>query len=106
MRVSEFLLYLFGVCLAFTYGFQLFLWSFIFVLLILLTAFIGALIEGIRFFQWVFLVGFTGQIILVIMDVYSIIALVIYCLFLGFSILATIIFGWGDFAKMEMRGPY
>ena len=106
MRVSELLLYFFGVCLAFTYGFELFLWSFILVILILLTAFIGALIEGIRFFQWVFLVGFTGQIVLVVMDVYSIIALVIYCLFLGFAIIATLVYGWGDFSKLKMRGPY
>lgn len=40
------------------------------------------------------------------MDVYSIIALVIYCLFLGFAIFATLIYGWGDFGKMKMRGPY
>jgi len=40
------------------------------------------------------------------MDVYHVAALVIYCLFLGAAILATILFGEGNFAKFKITGPY
>lgn len=40
------------------------------------------------------------------MDVYSIIALVIYCSFLTFSILASFIFGEANFNRLKMVGEY
>ena len=40
------------------------------------------------------------------MDVYSLIALIIYSSFLLFAILATLIYGLGNFNKIEMNGPY
>ena len=42
-------MYLLGTALAFTYGFEEFLASFILVCAILIVAFVGALVEGIRF---------------------------------------------------------
>jgi hypothetical protein len=53
-------MYFLGVCLAVTYGLELFLWSFILVCLLLLVIIIGAIFEGIRFFQWIFIVAFIG----------------------------------------------
>jgi hypothetical protein len=106
MRITELLMYILGVALAVTYALEEFLWCFVLVCLILVVFFIGAYTEGIRFFQWVFLVAFTAHIILVIMDVYSVIALVIYCTFLGFAIIATIIFGWSNFDRVKLSGPY
>jgi hypothetical protein len=50
MRITERLIYLLGIALAFTYGFELFLWSFILCGVILLTIILGAVFEGIRFF--------------------------------------------------------
>ena len=67
MRISERLMYLLGIALAITYGLEEFLWSFILVCLILVVIIVGAAFEGLRFFQWIFIVAFIGQIILVIM---------------------------------------
>ena len=106
MRISERLMYLLGIALAITYGLEEFLWSFILVCLILVVIIVGAAFEGLRFFQWIFIVAFLGQIILVIMDVFSLIALGIYCTFLGFSIICSIIFGEANFDRVKMTGPF
>ena len=106
MRIFERLTYLLGTALAFTYGFEEFLASFILVCLILVCSFIGALVEGIRFIQWIYLVGFIPHIVLVVMDVYNDIALIIYCCFLAFAILITIIYGEANFSRLKLVGPY
>ena len=106
MRISERLMYLLGIALAITYGLEEFLWSFILVCLILIVIIVGAAFEGLRFFQWIFIIAFIGQIILVIMDVFSLIALAIYCTFLGIAILCSIIFGEANFNRVSMTGPF
>jgi len=106
MRIFERLTYLLGTALAFTYGFEEFLASFILVCLILVSSFIGALVEGIRFIQWIYLIAFIPHIVLVVMDVYEIAALVIYCSFLLFAILITIIYGEANFSRLKLVGPY
>ena len=106
MRIFERLTYLLGTALAFTYGFEEFLASFILVCLILVCVFVGALVEGIRFIQWIYLVGFIPHIVLVVMDVYNDIALFIYCCFLAFAILITIIYGEANFSRLKLVGPY
>jgi len=40
------------------------------------------------------------------MDVYSIIALIIYCLFLSLSILSVVFFGEGNLDRYEITGPF
>jgi len=40
------------------------------------------------------------------MDVFSLIALGIYCTFLGFSITMNIVFGEGNFNYIKMKGPF
>lgn len=106
MRIFERLMYILGVALAFTYGFEEFLASFILVCLILLTVLIGAFVEGIRFIQWIYLVAFIPHIVLVVMDVYSEIALAIYCSFLAFAIAITFIYGEANFSRLKLVGPY
>lgn len=106
MRISERLMYLLGIALAITYGLEEFLWSFILVCLILVVIIVGAAFEGLRFFQWIFIVAFIGQIVLVIMDVFSYIALAIYCSFLGIAIICSIIFGEATFDRVKMTGPF
>lgn len=106
MRIFERLMYLLGVALAFTYGFEEFLASFILVCLILVTAFVGALVEGIRFIQWIYLVAFIPHIVLVVMDVYNIIPLIIYCCFLAFAIIITCIYGEANFSRLNLIGPF
>ena len=106
MRFFERLTYALGVCLAFTYGFEEFIGSFVLVCLIIVTSFIGAVVEGLRFTQWIFLVAFVPHIVLVIMDVFSYIALGIYCSFLAFSIIMSFVFGEANFNDIELIGPY
>jgi len=106
MRITEKLMYFLGACLAVTYGLELWLWSFIFVLLILLVIILGAIFEGIRFFQWIFIVAFIGQVILVIMDTFSYIALGIYCVFLLTAIILTLIWGEANFDRVKLSGPF
>ena len=99
-------MYFLGVCLAVTYGLEEFLWSFALVCTLILVIMIGAAYEGLRFCQWLFIVAFIGQIVLVVMDVFSLIALVIYCSFLLLSILCAILFGEGNLDRIEMTGPF
>ena len=106
MRISERLMYLLGIALAITYGLEEFLWSFILVCLILVVIIVGAAFEGLRFFQWIFIIAFIGQIVLVIMDVFSYIALAIYCTFLAIAILCSLIFGEANFDRTKMTGPF
>ena len=40
------------------------------------------------------------------MDVFSLIALAIYCTFLGFAILCSIIFGEANFDRVKLTGPF
>jgi hypothetical protein len=40
------------------------------------------------------------------LDTYTIVALVIYCLFLAYSIITTIAFGEGNLDYYDVRGPY
>lgn len=106
MRIFERLTYVFGIALAIAYGLEEFLASFIIACLIIINTYIGALVEGLRFVQWFYLVAFIPHIVLIVMDVYSIVALVIYCIFLGLAILAVIIFGEGNMDKFELTGPF
>ena len=43
---------------------------------------------------------------LVVLDVFSIVALCIYCTFLAYAIIVTLIFGENNLNKMPMTGPY
>ena len=106
MRIFERLTYLLGTALAFTYGFEEFLASFILVCLILVCAFVGATVEGVRFIQWIYLVAFIPHIVLVVMDVYNMAALIIYCCFLAFAIIITWIYGEANFSRLSLVGPY
>jgi len=106
MRIFERLTYFLGTALAFTYGFEEFLASFILVCAILVCAFVGAIVEGVRFIQWIYLVAFIPHIVLVVMDVYSIAALIIYSCFLAFAIIITMIYGEANFSRLSLIGPY
>ena len=40
------------------------------------------------------------------MDVFNIVALIIYCLFLLFAVICSLIWGGANFNRVEMNGPY
>lgn len=101
MRLAELLTYFLGVCLAVAYGLQEFLVCFILVGVMLLVFILGAIFEGVRFIQWFFFIAFVSQIILIVMDVYSVIALIIFSSFLAISITYCIFFGFSDFARVR-----
>jgi cytochrome b len=52
------------------------------------------------------LVGFIPHLVLIVMDVYHIAALIIYSVFVAVPILATIIWGEGNFNRFKITGPY
>jgi hypothetical protein len=106
MRIFERITYVLAIGLAIAYGLEEFLASFIIACLIILNTYIGALVEGLRFIQWFYLVAFIPHIVLIIMDVYSVIALIIYCIFLAIAIICAINFGEGNLDKFELTGPY
>lgn len=105
-RIFERLTYVLGVGLAIAYGLEEFLASFIIACLIIVNFYIGALVEGIRFVQWFYLVAFIPHLVLIVMDVYSVIALVIYCVFLAIALLLVFIFGEGDLDRFKISGPF
>lgn len=97
---------MFAVGLAIAYGFEAFIASFVLLCLTAFTLIIGAGIEGLRFPQWFFAVAFVSQIVLVVLEVFSYIALAIYCTFLAFSILTSLIWGENNLSTIYMVGPY
>ena len=60
MRITEPLIYILGVALAITYYLEEFVWCLLLVILIIATVILAAIFDGIRFFQWIFLVAFTA----------------------------------------------
>ena len=50
MRISERLMYFLGACLAVAYGLEQFIFSFALVCAIILLTFVGAVLEGLRFY--------------------------------------------------------
>mmetsp|Transcript_24451 Transcript_24451/g.37916 ORF Transcript_24451/g.37916 Transcript_24451/m.37916 type:complete len:121 (+) Transcript_24451:1-363(+) len=76
------------------------------IVLILLTAFTGAMYEGIRFQQYLFLLAYFSVAILVFMEIYSEIALGIFALILVVSIVNAIVFGEATFKSLKMKGPF
>ena len=106
MRIFERLMYLLGVGLAIAYGMEEFLACFILACLIIVDVYIGALVEGIRFIQFFYLVAFIPHLVLIVMDVYHLAALVIYCLFLGIAILVSFLWGEGNLNRFKITGPY
>jgi hypothetical protein len=53
--------------LAVAYGLEEFLWCFILACLIIITTYVGACVEGIRFFQFFYLVGFIPHLVLIVL---------------------------------------
>jgi len=74
--------------------------------IILAMTFFGGIYEGMRYPQWIYLIGFIGQIVLISLRVYNIVALIIYVLFLGSAIAITIIFGEGNLDRIKVGGPF
>jgi hypothetical protein len=106
MRIFERLTYLFAIGLAIAYGLEEFLACFIIACIIIITTYIGAIVEGLRFIQWFYLVAFIPHLVLIVMDVYSIIALAIYCTFLFITLLAVFLYGEGNMDRFELTGPF
>jgi len=105
-RITESLMLLLGIGLAIAYGLEEELASFVFVCLIIVDLYVGMLVEGLRFTQFIFLVAFIPHIVLVMLSVYNLIALVVYCCFLLASITLVLLFGMGDLSRFAITGPF
>ena len=49
MRVTEWLMYLFGIAFAIAYGFEDFIWCLVFIVLLAIVIIVGVIYEGFRF---------------------------------------------------------
>ena len=58
MRLTERLMYFFGIAFAIAYGFESYTWCLVFMVVVAAVLPIGILYEGFRFMQWVFLIVF------------------------------------------------
>jgi len=99
-------MYFLGVCLAIAYGMKEYMYSFTLVCALILVILIGAVLEGLRFYQYIFIIAFVFQIVLVVMDIFSYIALAVYCILLILPIIGILIFGEGNLDRLEMTGPF
>lgn len=106
MRIFERLMYLFGCSLAILYFYEMYLWCYINAAVIVTLTVIGGMYEGIRYPQWLFLLGFTAHLVLICLNVYNIFALIIYCTFLAFAIGMTIMFGEANLDRIKIDGPW
>ena len=103
MRIGELLMYLLGICLAVAYALEEFLYCFVFAILIIAVTVVSFFLEGLRLTQYIFLVAFIAHLVLIIMDVYSIVPLIIFCTFLSISILLNLLYGCSDFRALRSR---
>ena len=58
MRLTERLMYLFGIAFAIAYGFEDFIWCLVFIIILAIVLTVGIIVEGYRLFQWLFLIVF------------------------------------------------
>jgi hypothetical protein len=78
----------------------------VFIFAISVTLVAGILYEGLRFFQWLFLIVFIPQCFLVFMGEYNLIAEIILCVVIVLGILTTILFGESNFERVKLTGPF
>ena len=106
MRVTERLMYLFGIAFAIAYGFEDFIWCLVFIIILSIVLIAGIIIEGFRLFQWIFLLVFIPQCFLVFMGEYNLIAEIFLCIVIFLGILMTLLFGEGNFNRLKLSGPF
>ena len=106
MRLTERLMYVFGIAFAIAYGFESYTWCLFFIVIVTVTLIAGIIYEGYRIFQWIFLIVFIPQCFLVFMGEYNIIAEIILCTVIFLGILTTIIYGEANFDKLKLTGPF
>lgn len=106
MRLTERLMYVFGIAFAIAYGLEDLTWCVVFIIALSIVLIAGVLFEGFRFFQWIFLIVFIPQCVLVYFGEYNLIAEIILCLVIFLGILNNIVFGEADFSRLKLTGPF
>lgn len=81
-------------------------WNFIIICLISAIIVTGAYYEGIRIFQYVFIICFAVQSSLIVFDIYSLITLIIYVIIIIVYSLINFIYGDANFSELIMHGKY
>lgn len=66
----------------------------------------GAIYEGIRVQQYLFLVSFSTIAVFVMMDCYSVIVLTIFVIVMLLLIISNAVYGDANFSELKMVGPY
>lgn len=81
-------------------------WNFIIICVILITIIVGASYEGVRMFQYLFILCFIVQSALIVFDIYTLVSLCIYMFVIVFYTLLNFIYGDANFSELVMYGKY
>lgn len=106
MRLTERLMYFFGVGLAVAFALEELIWCIVFAALVFCTIIAGCIYDGFRLFQWLFIIVFIPQCLLIGFQEYNMVAEIIFCTVLFFGILVLFIYGEGNFNRVELKGKY
>lgn len=106
MRLTERLMFIFGAGLAVVFALELYIYCLVFCALILITIIVAIFTEGFRIFQWLFVIVFIPQVLLVFMEEYNIVALIIFSTVVFFGLITPIFYGDSNFSLVELSGPY
>merc|ERR1719162_231613 len=104
MRLTERLMWLFGIVFAIAFGFEDFIWCLVFIIILCIVIIFAIIFEGFRFFQWFFLIVFIPQCFLVFMGEYNIIAEIILCVVIFIGILSSLMYGEANFNRLYLTG--
>lgn len=74
--------------------------------MILMTIVVGAAYEGVRMFQYLFILCFIVQSVLIVFDIYTLITLIIYMFVIMFYTVLNFIYGDVNFSELVMHGKY
>ena len=117
MRITERAMYFLGVCLATLYYIENIeqlggskkkqaMYNYLLILLIVAVTIWGAIYEGIRVQQYLFLMSFATIAVFVMLDIYSVVALTIFVIVMVLLIVSNAIYGDANFSELKMVGPY
>lgn len=117
MRITERAMYFLGVCFATLYYIEHIhhlggsedkqtMYNYLLIFLIVAVTIWGAIYEGIRVQQYLFLMSFSTIAVFVMMDIYSVVALTFFVIVMVLLIVSNAIYGDANFSELKMVGPY
>ena len=82
------------------------MYNYLIIFLIVAVTIWGAIYEGIRVQQYLFLVSFSTIAVFIILGKYSVIVLAIFVIVMLLLIVSNAVYGDANFSELKMVGPY